>query len=159
MRRLTKAVVIGLVLFPMLTIPGLVTGAPGDKSTEAELEISGPVTSPSVIDYRWADLAQNVYAQTYIDSYTIYEIQGAGHVSPRVGEEVETSGVVTWVESNGFYLQDPTGDGDPNTSDGIFVYTQSSPTQFVSDSVTLRATVSEYVPGGVSTGNLSICSF
>jgi predicted extracellular nuclease len=54
---------------------------------------------------------------------TIMEIQGDGQFSSYDGQVVETSGVVTLFTANGanFWLQDPTGDGDPVTSDGIFV--------------------------------------
>jgi uncharacterized protein len=85
----------------------------------------------------------------------IYEIQGAGHLSPFVGQSVTTTGIVTAVESNGFYLQDPTGDGNDNTSDGIFVFTQSVPSVNIGDGVRVAGTVSEFIPGGASTGNLS----
>lgn len=58
-------------------------------------------------------------------SLTIPEIQGAGHRSPVEGETVEAGGVVTAVdaseEGGGFWLQDPEGDGDLATSDGVFV--------------------------------------
>lgn len=52
---------------------------------------------------------------------SIYDIQGAAHRSPYEGSLVRTLGVVTAIASNGFYIQDPTGDGDIATSDGIFV--------------------------------------
>ena len=58
----------------------------------------------------------------------IYEIQGAGHASPVAGLPVITTGIVTAVDAIGFYMQDPTGDGDDDTSDGIFVFTGSTPT-------------------------------
>ena len=42
----------------------------------------------------------------------IFEIQGAAHVSPLAGQRVDgVPGVVTALRSNGFYLQDPEGDG------------------------------------------------
>lgn len=85
----------------------------------------------------------------------IYEIQGAGHTSAFEGETVMTSGVVTAVDSNGFYMQDPNGDGDIATSDGIFVFTGSAPTVAVGDAVDVEASVGEFTPGGVSTRNLS----
>jgi len=53
----------------------------------------------------------------------IYAIQGAGHVSPLVGLAVVTSGIVTATDSNGFFVQDPDGDGDIATSDALFVFT------------------------------------
>ncbi len=84
----------------------------------------------------------------------IYEIQGAGHRSPYNGTEVTTTGVVTAVAFNGYYVQDPIGDADDATSDGIFVFkTGSKPS--VGDAVELTDFVSEFVPGGSSTGNLS----
>lgn len=87
---------------------------------------------------------------------TIPEIQGAGHLSPLVGEEVTTSGVVTAVLFNGYYLQDPVGDGDDATSDGIFVFTGGDPKPAVGDEIEIVGTVSEFIPGGADTGNLSV---
>ena len=86
----------------------------------------------------------------------IYTIQGAGHTSPLNGQRVTTTGIVTAVDSNGFYLQDPTGDGNNATSDGIFVFTSSRPTISVGDELEVEGTVSEFTPGGAATGNLSI---
>jgi len=87
----------------------------------------------------------------------IYDIQGAAHTSPLVGQTVSNiPGIVTAVDSNGFYLQDPTGDGNIATSDGIFVFTSSRPTVSVGDSILVSGTVSEFVPGGAGTGNLSV---
>lgn len=84
---------------------------------------------------------------------SIGEIQGPGHTSPFDGLSVSTAGVVTAVSSNGFYLQDPIGDGDSLTSDGIFVFTFSAPTVSVGDALNLAATVDEFVLG---TGSLSV---
>ncbi|WP_071517140.1 endonuclease/exonuclease/phosphatase family protein [Geitlerinema sp. PCC 9228] len=89
-------------------------------------------------------------------SLAIYDIQGEGHNSPFVGEAIVTSGIVTAVDSNGFYLQDATGDGNENTSDGIFVFSGSSPGVSLGDELEVQATVTEFIPGGVDTGNLSI---
>uniref|UniRef100_UPI001177F01A endonuclease/exonuclease/phosphatase family protein n=1 Tax=Calothrix rhizosoleniae TaxID=888997 RepID=UPI001177F01A len=85
----------------------------------------------------------------------IYEIQGAGHTSALVDQVVRTTGIVTAVDSNGFYLQDSTGDGDIATSDAIFVFTNSAPGVNVGDELQVEGTVSEFTPGGVDTGNLS----
>lgn len=57
----------------------------------------------------------------------IYAIQGNGVVSPKAKMWVDSQGIVTGVTETGFYLQDPIGDGDPATSDGIFVYTRTRP--------------------------------
>lgn len=82
-------------------------------------------------------------------------IQGAGHTSTFAGQTIETSGIVTAVASNGFYVQDPTGDGNDATSDGIFVFTGGAPGVAVGDEVTIAGTVGEFIPGGAATGNLS----
>ena len=64
-------------------------------------------------------------------AYTpIYTIQGSG-LSAAITGTVTTKGVVVGdfegtASGSGFYLQDLTGDGDPATSDGIFVFTGSS---------------------------------
>jgi predicted extracellular nuclease len=85
------------------------------------------------------------------------EIQGSGHTSPQDGNTVATQGVVTALKSNGFYLQEPGDqtDGNPDTSDAIFVFTGGVPAVAIGDSVQVKGTVTEYFPGGVGTGNLS----
>jgi uncharacterized protein len=80
----------------------------------------------------------------------IYEIQGEGHQTAFAGQPVTTSGIVTGVVGNGFYLQDPTGDGNFNTSDAIFVFTNTAPAVAVGDAVSVRGTPEEFVPGANS---------
>jgi predicted extracellular nuclease len=57
---------------------------------------------------------------------SIPEIQGDGLWTPYYGQLVQTTGIVTAdfqdTAKRGFFLQDPLGDGNPATSDGIFVY-------------------------------------
>jgi predicted extracellular nuclease len=86
----------------------------------------------------------------------IYDIQGIGHISSFEGESVITKGIVTAIDRNGFYLQDATGDSNNLTADGIFVFTQSQPTVSLGDELRVEGTVSEFIPGGADTGNLSI---
>ena len=64
------------------------------------------------------------------DYTPIYTIQGSGLAAAITGT-VSTKGVVVGdfegtAAASGFYIQDLTGDGDPATSDGIFVFTGSS---------------------------------
>jgi uncharacterized protein len=64
------------------------------------------------------------------DFTPIYAIQGIGPAAAVIGN-VSTKGVVVGdfegtAAASGFYIQDLTGDGNPTTSDGIFVYTGSS---------------------------------
>jgi sugar lactone lactonase YvrE len=53
----------------------------------------------------------------------IAAIQGAGAVSPLLGETVGTEGVVTARLADGAVIQSTHGDGDPATSEGLFVRT------------------------------------
>ncbi|MEM6482594.1 MAG: endonuclease/exonuclease/phosphatase family protein, partial [Pseudomonadota bacterium] len=88
---------------------------------------------------------------------SIPEIQGAGHVSAFEGQQVKTTGIVTAIDSNGLYVQDPDGDGDAATSDAVFVFTGFGGTDGVAvgDAVILKGIVTEFIPGGAGTGNLS----
>lgn len=88
----------------------------------------------------------------------IYEIQGAGHVSAYDGEAVTTEGVVIGRRSNGFWIQDPTGDGDIATSDGIFVFTGGAPPAdaAVGNLVEVTGTVDEFTRTTSTPGHLSI---
>jgi predicted extracellular nuclease len=90
-----------------------------------------------------------------IEEAPIFVIQGPGHVSPKAGAKVATTGVVTAVGFNGFYLQDPHGDGDVATSDAIFVFTSTRPTVAAGQALRVTGLVSEFVPGGFPTGNLA----
>ncbi|MFN8487321.1 MAG: endonuclease/exonuclease/phosphatase family protein [Caldilineaceae bacterium] len=66
-------------------------------------------------------------------------------MSPKFKQWVDTRGVVTGVTDTGFYLQDPVGDQNPATSDGIFVYTKTRPQVQPSACVHLqRAYVDEF---------------
>ena len=80
-------------------------------------------------------------------SLRIYEIQGQGEASPFTGQTVTTQGVVTLTlfgegQLSGFFIQDTLGDGNPATSDGIFVYGQAEVEP--GDYVRLTAEVTEY---------------
>ncbi len=79
---------------------------------------------------------------------------------PLAGETVtDVAGIVTGVRtygSRGFWIQDTAPDADPATSEGVFVFTSSRPTVAVGDSVTVSGSISEFVPGGASSGNQSV---
>ncbi|MCH0562650.1 MULTISPECIES: endonuclease/exonuclease/phosphatase family protein [unclassified Streptomyces] len=97
----------------------------------------------------------------HADSVRIHDIQGTTRISPYAGQKVaEVTGIVTGVRtygsSRGFWMQDPNPDADPATSEGIFVYTGSTPKVAVGDLLSVSGTVSEYVPGGTSSGNQSV---
>ncbi len=76
----------------------------------------------------------------------IHEIQGGGPTSPLLDAYVLTSGVVTGVKTNGFFLQTPDGseDGDPSTSQGVFVFTSAQPAVIPGNLVSVGGTVGEF---------------
>ncbi|MER7185747.1 endonuclease/exonuclease/phosphatase family protein [Streptomyces hyaluromycini] len=85
----------------------------------------------------------------------IHDIQGTTRKSPLAGQTVaKVPGIVTGVRttgSKGYWIQDPTPDADPRTSEGVFVYTGSAaPTVAVGDSVLVSGKVSEYYPSSTS---------
>ncbi len=77
----------------------------------------------------------------------IFAIQGSGLASPLDGQVVTTNdNIVTAVGPDGFYMQTPTArsDGDPETAEGIFVFTGGTPTVAVGDQVDVTGTVDEF---------------
>lgn len=87
---------------------------------------------------------------------SIPEIQGATQLSPQDGNQVTTTGVVTASMSSGYWLQDPAGDGDDATSDGIFVYVGDGQQPDVGSSLEVTGTVDEYRPGDIDGPNLAV---
>ena len=117
------------------------------------------------------DMANNAFAGIATDAFdftvfdpsailTIGAIQGLGHTSAYVGTRVVTTGVVTAVDTNGFYIQsaDGEGDGDVRTSDGLLVFTGSAPTVTFGQLVKVDGTVAEFKPGSTpsNAANLTI---
>ncbi len=79
----------------------------------------------------------------------IYEIQGNGPSTPIPAfTDVVTEGIVVgdFQEGglNGFFIQDPVGDGNPLTSDGVFVYYPGGADVAVGDHVRLQGEPEEY---------------
>jgi len=124
------------------------------------------VLASEVTDQDTLDPPNNMSAN-YVFSFTteapppsptfIHDIQGAAHISPVVGQTFgNIPGIVTSKRSNGYNLQDPNPDSDPATSEGIFVFTSTAPASVsVGDAVRVKATVSEFRPGGAATANLT----
>ncbi|MER5980944.1 endonuclease/exonuclease/phosphatase family protein [Streptomyces sp. NPDC001857] len=102
-----------------------------------------------------------IASPAHADAVRIHDIQGTTRISPYAGQQVtDVTGIVTGVRSygssKGFWIQDPSPDADPATSEGVFVFTSSAPKVALGDAVTVNGTVSEFVPGGASTGNQSV---
>jgi uncharacterized protein len=100
--------------------------------------------------YNTPGMPNQIYVEVCGDPTTgIYAVQGSGLASPLVGETVSVEGVVvgdfqTSAYLNGFHIQDPMGDGDASTSDGIFIYAPGSMDVSVGDAVRVRGEVSEF---------------
>lgn len=88
-----------------------------------------------------------VYAQS---ERPISQIQGEKGISPFEGKEVRTSGIVTARTRSGFFIQTPDDktDKNPQTSEGIFVFTRDEPTveATIGNLVSVVGTVEEFRP-------------
>lgn len=115
----------------------------GEPNETLSLHLSNPTGNIAIAD---ADATGTITNDDFV-VLTIAQIQGAGHTSQYVGQPVQTSGIVTAVDTNGFYLQMETGDGDAATSDAIFVFTSTAPTVVVGNGVTVGGTVTEFSGG------------
>ncbi len=130
------------------------TVAPGTATGTANLPIS-------LLDLQIRTGATNIALLITLPgtSLAIHEIQGAGSSSPYVGQLVNTTGIVTAVKTNGFFIQAPDAedDADPSTSEGLFIFTSSAPpaAAAVGNLVKARGTVAEFKP---STDPLSFSS-
>ncbi|MBC8032046.1 MAG: ExeM/NucH family extracellular endonuclease [Pyrinomonadaceae bacterium] len=142
----------------------VLTGGPATFTLNPDTDFAGnEVCTVTVDDAQIADVdtndpPQNMTADYIFDFTTVdpaacgtaftatYTIQSNGSASPIVGSTVTTEGVVIGDfqgtgELSGYYIQDPTGDANTATSDGIFVL--SSTAVNVGDRVRLTGTVSE----------------
>jgi uncharacterized protein len=91
-------------------------------------------------------------------SAKIREIQGLAHLSPLNEKQVkDVEGVVTarrTAGGRGFWIQDPAPDASNDTSEGIFVFTGSTPTVVVGQRVKVAGRVSEFRP--TNANNLTV---
>jgi uncharacterized protein len=80
----------------------------------------------------------------------ISDIQSEKNTSSYAGENVRVSGIVTARTRTGFFLQTPDDkvDNNPNTSEGIFVFTKTEPTgeATIGNAVSITGTVDEFRP-------------
>ncbi|MEI7969738.1 MAG: ExeM/NucH family extracellular endonuclease [Betaproteobacteria bacterium] len=149
---LTGAVPQGVSLGPL-------TAAVGDGGTAAvQVLLDGSTPSGSyTVNVQFGNNAAQTAScsialqiQAVGSAYTpIFTLQGAGSATPLPGVRT-TRGVVTKVNSDGYFLQDPAGDGDPLTSDAIFVYTATAPPVSAGHRVQVTGTVLEFNTGSAS---------
>ncbi|MRW82627.1 ExeM/NucH family extracellular endonuclease [Pseudoduganella sp. FT26W] len=105
-----------------------------DQSQDATCAISVSVAAPAAI------------------SHTIPQIQGPGNTSPYANTVQTTEGVVTAKVGSGFFIQDPDGDGNPLTSDGLFIFTTAANigTVQVGDKIRISGSIIEYTPSAAT---------
>lgn len=126
-------------------------GAVGGEAAAALLALSLLGCSSAVVSGKDRPApADGVPSAVPAGETPVFAIQGRGASSPLAGREVTTRGVVTRVNNNGYFLQDPVGDGDPLTSDGIFVYTGRAPRVVAGQWVLVSAKVVEHNAGAAN---------
>jgi predicted extracellular nuclease len=126
---------------------------PGDNVFSYQATVtaaSGTYTLPFTVGDAQLRTSGGSIALAVAPEFAIHDIQGSGSASPHVGELLRTRGIVTGVKSNGFFIQSSSGfeDADPNTSEGLFVFTGSTPpvAAAVGSDVKATGTVQEFIP-------------
>lgn len=121
------------------------------QATVAPATTTGNKTLPISITDAQARSGSASISLAVVLSVAIHDIQGSGSTSPFAAAVVETTGLVTGVKSNGFFIQTKPGfeDADPSTSEGVFVFTSSAPPPGTAagNEVKVTGTVQEFIPG------------
>ena len=144
-----------------ITTNGTLTFVPNDTSEQITVQVCGDTTGEPnetfFVNLSGASNASISDAQGLgtitnddITLLLISQVQGStpsgNAASPHAGQTVSVRGIVTLLKSNGFFLQEEVGDNDsdPNTSEGIFVFTSAAPLVSVGDQATATGTVVEF---------------
>ena len=135
-----------------ITLAGFTPAAAIGGQAEARLEIGAGLAGgryPVQVEFGNDDGQTETCTVTVsvAGELTISQIQGSGATSAYANTVQSTRGVVTGRVGSGFFIQDANGDGDPSTSDGIFVY-NSTFAAAIGDLVRVTGTVIEYRPTG-----------
>jgi uncharacterized protein len=158
-----------------ITLTNFVAAFQAGDSASVTLSTDGTLAAgnyPVVINFsnddaQSANCTVNVAVQGPAPITRIYDIQGSGlgvaSVSPLNGSTVTTEGIVTAVFTglSGFYMQDEVGDGNPLTSDGIFVFGSAALSSVtVGDKIRLTGNVTEFntITELVSPSNIQVLS-
>jgi predicted extracellular nuclease len=137
----------------------------GSSSTQVTVQVNGDGTSEpnetffvnltNLTGASFAAGGEQGVGTIVNDDFTlrpIHDIQGSSTASPYAGQTVTTTGIVTLLRTgtnnggaaNSFFIQEPSPDADPNTSEGLLVFTNSVPTVAVGDSVRVTGAVTEF---------------
>jgi predicted extracellular nuclease len=135
-----------------ISLTGFTPASGVGASAQASLSVEAGVASglyPVVVTFANGDgqSASCTVNVSVAGEVSIPQLQGSGATSPYANTVQTTSGVITKKFSNGFYIQDPNGDGDPSTPDGLYVFGATTAAN-VGDLVRVSGTVTEYTPSG-----------
>ena len=148
---ISSAAVPGISLVNFLAAAGVGGNATASLSVAASVQAG---SYPVAITFG-NDQAQQTVCSINVEvaapaslTHTIPQIQGDGDTSPYAGTIQTTEGVVTAKVGSGFFIQDQAGDGNPLSSDGMFVYTTAanSGTVQVGDKIRVSGSVADYAP-------------
>ena len=143
---------------PGISLGAFSTGTVGNASNvNLNVDATVPVGSYTVAIKFTNNQAQETTCNVVVGvqgeaavSYRIYDIQGSGDTAAHLGVQT-TEGVVTAKVGSGFFIQDESGDGNPLTSDAIFVFGSAAAANVaIGDLVRVTATVTEYQPSGAT---------
>ena len=121
----------------------------GDTTAELNETVLVNLISPTNATIADGQGSGTIVNDDFIPIFTIQgspATQGANGASPYVGTVVTTRGIITARDTNGYYIQDLTGDGNSMTSDAILVFTSTAPaaTLTVGTYVEVTGTVTEF---------------
>lgn len=142
---ITSAPVAGIALAGFT--PASAVGGAASVSLQADAGVA-PGSYPVAVRFT-NDAAQEQSCTVTVNvtgQVAIPQIQGAGATSAFDNMVVVTEGVVTHKVANGYFLQDAAGDGNPATSDGLFVFSPGAVN--LGDLMRVRGTITEYRPTG-----------
>jgi predicted extracellular nuclease len=142
-----------------ITLGAFAAGAASNTASTVPLTVSGNMPVGNyLVTIRFTN-ARAEQASCTVDvkvqsescvTFRIPEIQGAGDTAAHTGVQT-AEGVVTAKVGSGFFIQDEAGDGNPLTSDAIFVFGANAAAGVaVGDLVRVSATVTEYTPTGAT---------
>ena len=143
---------------PGIVLTGLAPAAGIGGSASVTLQVDAAVAAgsyPVKVSFTNNDSqeASCTVSVSVAGQLSIPKIQGSGATSPYAGTVQATEGVVTARLGNSLFVQDPVGDGDPTTSDGIYVFNNNA--ALVNginpgDRVRVSGKVTEYRPSGAN---------
>ena len=124
----------------------------GDRVFSLASAVIGPVGSKNIVatvsDAQARSTTTTFAVAIAPPPVPIHDIQGAFSQSPFAGQLMKTIGIVTAVRASSFYIEAPVADwdADPQTSEGLLVFTGSAPPVSRGALVRVTGIVQEFRP-------------